>query len=346
MKTSVNILALAAVLYILKAGAGIFLPFAVAAFLWMLIWLVDLEFGKLIDRFGLPQFLHKVARALSISAICAAVYFIAAELAYNVRGAMDGFSKYQDNASVIAARLSSYFNIDFGKYFNVGKLASQMDMQHMLGGFLVGTTAAIRGVGMVMIYLVFMLLEENSLKRKIPLLFKNELEDKKVHSMIEKILQRVRRYLFIKTMSSAITASLAYAVFRSAGLDYAALFSILVFMLNYIPTIGSIVSALPPIVMSLLQFEGAPEPFLTVLLGILAIQVLLGNIIEPRITGHSVNISPLVQIVSLVLWGWMWGVIGMFLCIPMMIIAIIVLESVPRTKKLAILLGNNNEDKK
>ncbi|MDR3126585.1 MAG: AI-2E family transporter [Rickettsiales bacterium] len=345
MKASVNILALAAVIYILKAGAGIFLPFAVAAFIWMLIWLLDLQFGKIIDRLGLPRFTHKIARALSIVAICAAAYFIAAELAYNVRSAIDGFSKYQGNATVIAHKLSAYFNVNLDKYVDMGRMASQADVQYLLGGLLVGTTTAIRGIGMVVIYLIFMLLEENSLRRKIPVLFKNELKDKKIHSMIEKILQRVRTYLFIKTLSSVITAGLAYAVFRAAGLDYAVLFSILVFMLNYIPTIGSIVSAMPPITMSLLQFEGALEPFLIVSLGILAIQVLLGNIIEPRITGHSVDISPLVQIISLVLCGWMWGAVGMFLCMPMLIIAVIVLESVPRTRKLAVLLGNN-EDKK
>ncbi|GEM_PF-3756360 len=117
--------------------------------------------------------------------------------------------------------------------------------------------------------------------------------------------------------------------------------SLLIFLLNFIPTIGSIVATLFPSLMALAQSSDGFGLFFAVLLGITSLQILIGNIIEPRITGRSLNLSPVVILFNLALWGSIWGVPGMFMCVPLLIITTIVLAHFPRTRPIAILLSSD-----
>ena len=138
--------------------------------------------------------------------------------------------------------------------------------------------------------------------------------------------------------TSLLTGILAFIIMKSVNLDFATFWAILIFLLNFIPTIGSIVSSAFPILFAVLQFNCDILPISIVTIGIIAIQLLIGNIIDPKIMGKRLNLSPLVLILSLVIWGSIWGVVGMFLCVPIMIILTIILLQFPSTKKFAMLL--------
>ena len=124
----------------------------------------------------------------------------------------------------------------------------------------------------------------------------------------------------------------------SVGVDFAGFWAVMVFFFYYIPTVGSIMAIIAPALLTLIQFDSL-TPFLIVLLVFGSIQVVTANVIEPAIMGRSLNLSPLVVIVSLVVWGTIWGVVGMFLCVPIMVVALIVLAQFEATRPVAVLLS-------
>ena len=147
----------------------------------------------------------------------------------------------------------------------------------------------------------------------------------------------------VKLFTSFLTGLLGYIVMRFVHLDFAMFWAILMFLFNFVPTVGSIISSVFPIMLALLQFNGDLVSFSIVSIGIITIQLLIGNIVDPKIMGKRLNLSPLVLILSLVIWGSIWGVVGMFLCVPIMIIITIVLLQIPSTKKFAMLLTQDGE---
>jgi len=122
------------------------------------------------------------------------------------------------------------------------------------------------------------------------------------------------------------------------GVDFALFWAFLIFLLNYIPTVGSIVAVIFPVTFSLLQFESW-SIFTLLLIILTSVQLLYGNFLEPRLQGNKLNLSPLVIIFSLLFWGQMWGVVGMLLCVPIMVMINIVLSHIPATRGIAILLS-------
>jgi predicted PurR-regulated permease PerM len=139
---------------------------------------------------------------------------------------------------------------------------------------------------------------------------------------------------------SALVGLVAYIIMMWVGLDYAVFWAMLIFLLNYIPTIGVWLGLIFPGLLSLVQFETI-TPFLIVVFGTGAAQTVIANILQPRMAGRALNISQFVVILSLFLWGAMWGVPGMFLCIPITVILIIVFSYFPETRAVAIVLSGD-----
>ena len=161
-----------------------------------------------------------------------------------------------------------------------------------------------------------------------------------VRSVLHRMQEQIQTYVAIKTFTSVLTGVLSYIILLIVGVDFAAFWGFIIFLLNYIPTVGSLLATLFPALLALIQFP-TPVPFFIVLGGIGFLQFLIGNVLEPRLTGASLNISPLVVILSLALWGSIWGIVGMFLCVPLTVIAMIILSYFERTRPIAILLSGN-----
>jgi len=141
---------------------------------------------------------------------------------------------------------------------------------------------------------------------------------------------------------SLITGVLSYIALIIIGIDFAFFWAFIIFLLNFIPTIGSLVATLFPAIMALLQL-GSLQSALTVLAAIGAIQIVIGNLIEPKIMGNSLNISSLVVLLALTFWGSVWGIVGMLISVPITVMMIIVFAQFPKTRSIAILLSENGE---
>jgi predicted PurR-regulated permease PerM len=152
----------------------------------------------------------------------------------------------------------------------------------------------------------------------------------------------IQSYILIMTFVSTLTAILSYGVMVAVGLEHAAFWAFLIFILNFIPTIGSIIGTALPSLYGLLQF-GDFKPFLILLAAIGVIQFLIGNILQPRLSAKTLNLSQFVVILSLFVWGAMWGIVGMFLAVPITAILMIVFANFPSTRVLAAALSESGD---
>ena len=151
----------------------------------------------------------------------------------------------------------------------------------------------------------------------------------------------INQYMGIKLLTSAATGLAVIALLGLIGVDYAVLWGVLTFLLNFIPNIGSIIAAIPPVLLALAQLGVVPA--LAVVVGSLIINVVIGNILEPRFMGKGLGLSTLVVFLSLVFWGWVLGLVGMLLSVPLTIAIKIALDSQPNTRWMSIMLGQKVE---
>ena len=148
----------------------------------------------------------------------------------------------------------------------------------------------------------------------------------------------IQRYILVKTAISAATGFLAWVLLASLGVDFALLWGLLTFALNFIPTVGSIVAAFPPLLTALVQSENPFKQAALVGLGLLAIQTVLGSYLDPRLMGRNLNLSALVIFLSMAFWGWMWGPMGMLIAVPLAVCIKVALSHHPRLKPFALLM--------
>lgn len=199
----------------------------------------------------------------------------------------------------------------------------------------------------ILLYVIFILIEESIFHIKLKLIYPSDKEQERITKLFAKMDYNLNRYLTLKTIVSLITGVFSYFVLLLFGIDAPFFWALLIFGLNYIPTVGSLIATVFPAVFAILQF-GEIAPFFYILLAVGAIQVIVGNIIEPKIMGKTMNISSLVVITSLTIWGAIWGIMGMILSVPITVMMIIVCEEIPSLRFIAVMLserGNLNVSK-
>lgn len=187
----------------------------------------------------------------------------------------------------------------------------------------------------VLLVFMFLLLEERSIISKLEAAFPNK---KRARVRTRSFLRSVNRYLAIKTTSSFVTGLCAGTGLWLIGVDFPILWGVLTGVLNFIPTIGSIVAAIPPVLIAFLGL-GVPEGLATLTLYVV-VNTLIGSIIEPRFMGQTLGLSPVIVLLSLLLWGWVFGPVGMLLSILLTMIVKLALESNPHTRWLGIMLSD------
>ncbi|MBT6581126.1 MAG: AI-2E family transporter, partial [Bacteroidetes Order II. Incertae sedis bacterium] len=189
---------------------------------------------------------------------------------------------------------------------------------------------------LVLLFMLFMLASSGEMAKKVSVAFSPHYSER-ISSVLKVVDSHVRQYLVTKTLISLGTGFLTWAVLLVLGVDFPLVFGFIAFVLNFIPNIGSTISVLFPFALSLLQFESLFVP-LFVILGLGGTQMTMGNVVEPRILGYSLNISPLLILVCLIFWGWLWGIWGMVLAVPITATIKIVFENMPAFRPLAFLM--------
>lgn len=212
----------------------------------------------------------------------------------------------------------------------------ELDLAGVARGLIDGGLGFTRSLILIMIYMIFIFAEQKVFRRKILVLADDRKEEAK--EVLDNIGRGIQRYLGVKTAVSLMTGSLCYFVLVMLQIPYALLFGILTFLLNYIPTFGSIIAAIFPTVTAL-AVEASWNKAVLVLFCYLSVNITLGSVLEPKILGRELNLSPLVIIISVVVWAGIWGVVGAFLAVPVTSALQIVLLSSPRTRPVALMLS-------
>jgi len=177
---------------------------------------------------------------------------------------------------------------------------------------------------------------------KLRLLVPDPERQARVRALLGRIVGAIHAYLRVMAFVSALTAGLSYAVLVAVGVEYAGFLATTIFFLNFIPTIGSILGTVLPVAFALLQFQSFWPPAL-VLAGVGLVQFVIGNILLPRLSSGTLNISLFVTLFALFAWGAVWGVTGMFVAMPLTAILIIALSYFPATRPFAIALSRTGE---
>ncbi|KPA22428.1 AI-2 transport protein TqsA [Shimia sp. SK013] len=201
------------------------------------------------------------------------------------------------------------------------------------GGFL-------SGLLLVLLYIPFMMVERRPMRQKLEIAFPEPDVRARVQRIGDGVSLGLQRYVGIKTSVSILTGVGSYCFMKPVGLDFAETWAVLIFMLNFIPTLGSLIGVLIPSIVALVQFESM-TPFLVIILGCGVVQFGIGNILEPALTGKSLNLSPLMVILALTFWTAIWGIAGAFLSVPITVCLLIVLSHMKSTRVLAILMSGD-----
>lgn len=188
---------------------------------------------------------------------------------------------------------------------------------------------------LILLIVVFILMEAASMPEKVRVAFQRD--EREPFLAFAQFMTHLNKYLAIKTLVSAMTGVSAALWLLYLGVDFPLVLGLLAFLLNYIPTLGSIIAGVPAVMLAFMQF-GPGVAGLTAL-GYVAINVGLGNVLEPRLQGRGLGLSPMVVFLSLIFWGWLLGLVGILLAIPLTMTAKLAFEETPRYQWLAILLG-------
>lgn len=326
------------VLYLLNLGKSFLIPLVIGIVIWYIIMTIAQEYEKVhIKKWYLKRWLSITLALLTM--IFAGMIVI--ELINN------------NIQSVVAAAPSYQVKIQqliIQGYQMVG-VAELPQLQDVLGWINVSSIiSAVAGMlttlagyaGMILVVVLLLMMEYRTFNSKIKAMFPNQARYKKCLKIIDQINQDVKTYIKIKGLASLTTALLSYLVLASVGVDFAVFWAILIFLFNFIPTFGSIVAVSFPLLVSLIQFDNWRWVLLLAIC-LVSIQFLIGNVLEPKFMGKSLNLSPLVIVLSLAIWGKIWGVTGMFLCVPIMVIVNIILSKFETTRRIAVLLSANGE---
>jgi len=315
------------------AAKAIIVPILLALFL-SIICIQPIE---LLQRYKIP---YSVAMVIVIIAIGLIMLIFAHIVGRSISAFIADLPKYDERLKHITVALVYTLN-KFGADINPQQLLSFIDPAQVLNY----TAETISKAGKVLsnsfviiLLMVFMLLEAKILALKTAVLEKTFKSSMKY---LDKIGVSIRHYLSIKTYISVLTGLFIGLWLWAFGVDYPILWGLISFLLNYIPSIGSILAAIPTILLALVQlgFGG----MIWVVIGYLIVNIVVGNMIEPKVMGKGLGLSTLTVFLSLIVWGFILGTVGMFLSIPLTITAKIMLEQNSQTRWIAILLGTERE---
>jgi predicted PurR-regulated permease PerM len=331
-----SVVTIAALVALLVVGKSLLLPLAVAIMIWYVIDAMANTFGR-IELGGIKPF-ARIRLLLALATIVLLIFGVASMVGDTVEQVRQAAPGYKGNVLKIVEKASTLTGIEVAPA--VQDFAAQIDIGSAVSKIAGGILSLAGDAGMVAIYVLFILIEQRFFDAKLSALFSDGEREARVRGIIGHIQTQIRQYLYLKTLVSAATGLLSYGVLLWVGVDYAAFWAFLVFLLNFIPTIGSLLGVAFPVALALVQFDTF-TPFLVLLVALGAVQFTIGNLIEPRLMGSSLNLSPLVVILALSLWGQLWGIIGMFLSVPLTVILMIIFSNFDATRPVALALSQD-----
>jgi len=333
-----TVIGIGGLLTLLILAQSILIPFVYGIVLWFL----SRYFKNLLQKI---PFLKKNVPNWLVNTFVFAIVFVGLSLisgliTSNITSLLDNSELYRANLDKVLNLLNTTFQIDLSKQISAS--VETFDYTKILGNIADALSGALGDFIMIILYAAFIFTEEASLSSKIKKLFNTEEKYNKASTILSRINDASSDYIRLKTYVSLLTGVVGYIFLMIMGVDAAFFWAFLMFALNYIPTIGSLIATLFPAFFSLVQF-GEIRPFVIILAGLGVLEWFIGNVLEPKLMGKSLNLSPLVTILALIIWGQIWGITGMLISTPITVVMIIIFSQFDNTRSVAILLSENGE---
>ncbi len=327
-----TVLAVVASIFFLKWAASVLLPVVFALFIVAVFWPIYRAQARKIPR-GLAAVGTLLLFLCCVAGLGTALYFSAEQVA-----SANSFASYKDKLQELQSGL-----ISFGEKAGVDE--SQMNVQGSLKDTLKTTAQSLQGfiVGgtLMLAFFTLALLEVEEYGERI----RRHLPEN--HSAVIDVVNRVarnfQRYIVIRTGIGLLTGIAVTAAALLIGLDFAVIWGVINFLLNYVPTIGSILGVIPPAIFAFVQFDD-PKMILITLASVGGVQLLMGNYVDPLVQGKYLKLSPVVVLFAVTFWSFIWGIVGALIAVPLTVLLALVLKEFPATRFMGSLITAAKSD--
>ena len=324
-----GILVMVAVGIVLKTAQSVILPLIIA-------WLLSFLIGPAIN-FMTARKIPTTLAGLIIIVVLLGVFYLSGTFLYARFAAfVEAYPRYHARFTDLIAMVTSKWNLAFDPLAGINW---GQNIGRFLASFSRSIFAFVSQLVLVIIFLFFILLGKPFFRYKILKYFSSEDADQ-IARITFSINGQIRRYLSLQFLISFTTGILVWLALEFIGVDFAVTWGALAFFLNFIPTVGSIVATIPPVLLALVQFYPSFWPAVITLLSVTAIQMAMGNALAPKILGDQLNLSPVVVLLSLLFWGWLWGFVGALISIPIAAAIKIVCENIQTLHPISVMMGS------
>jgi predicted PurR-regulated permease PerM len=312
----------------LWVGRPLLLPIIMAAFFWYLTSAIGSYYAKVLR-----------IRALSDITAGATLLGVAYLFATQIQPMFAELYHRMPEISAGVAQIMGGLSETLGVSISFSDLPSMQEIVSSIGASIASVGTAF---GMILIYIVFIFIEQGTFSRKLRALFPDKRKFTKISFILHSIDSRMKKYLFVKTGISLATAVFIYIGMALLGVEFAGLWAFFTFILNYIPTFGSIAAAILPMVYVFATTGDIRVPII-IAAQYAVVNLIFGNILDPKLTGKSLNLSSLAILINLVFWGMIWGPAGMFFSVPILVMAYVACAQFEPTRPLAVLLSADGQ---
>ncbi|MCD4814406.1 AI-2E family transporter [bacterium] len=329
-------IAVVLLLAVFKVGYAVIMPPLVA---WFLSLMLEPPIGWFVSK--------KIPRSLSIAVVLVllmvAMYWFAVLLSVNAAGFINQMPALQGKFSAILQDILRHVPVQLNDNIDaqMSKWLTQAfeSLMAMLGKLLGSLTTFLSNLIFVIIILAFILVARPYTQHNLKRAFTRDVAEQ-VSRITASVTNKISKYILMQTLLSMITGFLVWLLCALLGLKFAFTWGMLAFFLNFIPTIGSIIAALPPVLLALIQFYPNVWPAIIIVLVILVINQVIGNVISPKVMGDQLDLSPIVILIFLLLCGWLWGILGAFLSVIFAVALKIICEHIPVLRPLGIMMAS------
>ncbi|WP_425044301.1 AI-2E family transporter [Primorskyibacter sp. S87] len=323
---------------ILWVARDFLIPLAITGLLFILSSaLVDKIRRSRLFGWSPPNWL---AQILSVAVIIGALLLLGLIVSSSADDLQSALPRYRERLTNLIGKIEGLLGprlVDAGH-----KAAENVEIGSWLGAAVGQFGGVLSTLGLVALYLAFLVSERLAWMEKLPRLVASEEEAQRTQNILTRISIGVKQYMWVNAVTSAMSGVVAFVIFSWVGLDFAPLLALTVFVAGFIPNIGAFIGIALPSLVALIQFDSL-TPFLIVLFGYGAADQFIANVIQPSMQGKSLNLSTFMVMVSLTFWATLWGGIGAFLAIPLMVVTMVVCSEIPATRWLAVLLSSDGQ---
>ncbi len=326
--------------WVLAVGRGVILPVVAGLILAYIVLGLSERIARL-PGIG-PRIPAPLRHLAAILVIVAAMLWLLSLILSNMGQVVSMAPEYQQRLLAAIQAVAVRFGIETEPTWETLRrdVLGQINVQSLITTTVASVSSIVATFTVVLVYAGFILTETGSFARKIARLSDDPARVAHIRQVIGDVNLRIGTYLVMKTGINVLLGLLSYTILRSAGIEFAAFWALLIGLFNYIPYLGGVIGVAFPVALAILQF-GELWPVAVLLLSLVAAQVLMGNFIEPWLMGSSLNLSPMVILVSLVAWSSIWGLAGAILAVPITAILVIILSEFRGTRPIAVLLSKD-----